>query len=107
MRHANKRCWFPSAAFVGFTLILLVCAQAFGQATASTSVRGTVLDSSGAAIVGADVTISNPSTGFTRTVKTASDGSYVVEPLQVGVYNVRVNMKGFSGATAQKVDTLV
>jgi len=95
------------AAMNVLALFLLLATQAFGQATASTSIRGSVLDTSGAAVVGADVTVSSPATGFTRTVKTASDGSYVVEPLQVGVYNVKVGMKGFGTATAQKVDTLV
>src|SRR3954469_7443837 len=110
MRHEAKSWSRPSlmmAAMNVLALFLLLATQAFGQATASTSIRGSVLDTSGAAVVGADVTVSSPATGFTRTVKTASDGSYVVEPLQVGVYNVKVGMKGFGTATAQKVDTLV
>jgi hypothetical protein len=88
-------------------LLLLGSLQVFGQATASTAIRGTVTDSAGAAIVGAGVTVSNPSTGFTRTVKTTNDGSYTVEPLQAGVYNVRIAAKGFASASAQKVETLV
>ncbi|MCU1285975.1 MAG: TonB-dependent receptor [Acidobacteriales bacterium] len=97
-----------TSKWIGITLMLFVsCLQVFGQATASTAIRGTVLDSTGAAVVGADVTITNPATGFTRTVKTGSDGSYNVEPLQAGVYSVKVAMAGFAGATAQKVETLV
>lgn len=97
-----------ASRWLGIALLLLgSCLQVFGQATASTAIRGTVLDASGAAVVGADVTVSNPATGFTRTVKTSSDGSYAVEPLQVGVYTVKVAMSGFASASAQKVETLV
>src|SRR3954451_11695194 len=110
MRHEAKSWSRPSlmmAAMNVLALFLLLATQAFGQATASTSIRGTVLDTSGAAVVGADVTVSNPATGFTRTVKTSSDGSYSVEPLQAGAYIVKVSMTGFASATAQKVETLV
>jgi outer membrane receptor protein involved in Fe transport len=83
------------------------CIQMFAQATASSSLRGTVVDGTGAAVMGADVTVSNTSTGFTRNVKTGGDGSYVVEPLPVGVYSVKVVMQGFAAAAANKVETLV
>src|SRR5437879_968568 len=88
-------------------LLLVASVQMFGQATASAAIRGTVLDTSGAALVGADVTVCSSATGFTRTVKTSSDGSYTVEPLQAGVYSVKVTKSGFAVSTAQKVETLV
>jgi len=88
-------------------VLLVCCTHMFGQATASSSVRGTVVDGSGAAVVGAEVTVANTATGYTRTVTTQSDGSYVVEPLPVGVYNVKVAMKGFASAAANRVETLI
>jgi len=88
-------------------VLLMCCTHMFGQATASSSVRGTVVDGSGAAVVGAEVTVANTATGYTRTVTTQSDGSYVVEPLPVGVYNVKVAMKGFASAAANRVETLI
>src|SRR3954467_10011769 len=89
-------------------LILVLCSTgAFAQATASTSIRGSVLDSTGAAVVGADVTVFNSSTGFSRTVKTGNDGSYVVGPIPAGVYGVKVSSSGFATAAATKVETLV
>jgi hypothetical protein len=93
---------------IGLALLLIVSSvQVFAQATASSSLRGTVVDGSGAAVMGADVTVSNTSTGFTRTVKTTNDGSYVVEPLPVGVYSIKVTMQGFAATTAGKVETLI
>ena len=38
------------------------------------SVRGTVTDEQGAAVAGAGVTASDPSTGFSRTTNTGADG---------------------------------
>lgn len=94
--------WILSALLLLSSFIYI-----FGQSTASSALRGTVLDGSGAAVVGAEVTVTNPSTGFTRTVTTNTDGSYVVQPLPVGVYNVKVTMKGFASAAAPSVQTLV
>jgi len=94
--------------WIGIALLLLTSSlYMFGQATASSTIRGIVTDPSGAVLVGAQVTVTNTSTGATRTVTTGTDGGYVVEPLQVGVYNVKVSMKGFASATAAKVETLV
>jgi outer membrane receptor protein involved in Fe transport len=87
--------------------MLSVANLAFGQATASSSIRGTVADATGAAIAGAEVVITNVGTGYSRTVKSGSDGSYVAEPLPVGIYNVKAAMSGFSSAAADRVQTLI
>ena len=93
---------------LGIVLLALgMCVQVFGQATASSALRGTVVDGSGAAVVGANVTVANAATGFTRTVQTGTDGSYVVQPLQSGTYSVKVSMKGFASASAASVQTLI
>src|SRR3954463_1615382 len=102
--------WMSMAKRCSLILILVLlgsCLQVFGQATANAGVRGRVLDSSGAAVVGADVTVSSAATGFSRTVKTIDDGTYSVTPLPAGVYVVKVAMAGFTTATAGKVETLV
>jgi hypothetical protein len=78
----------------------------FGQATASTALRGTVLDPTGAAVVGAKVVVSNDA-GFSRTVTTNAVGAYLVEPVPPGVYSIKVSMQGFATTTAQKVEALV
>src|SRR5436190_6136386 len=64
-------------------------AQTFGQIT------GEVTDSSGAVIIGATVTVTNPQTNFTRTAATNSAGNYTFPALLPGVYNVRAEMQGF------------
>lgn len=66
---------------------------AWGQAT--TSLRGTVTDPSGSAIHGAQVTIVNPSTDFTRSTTTGADGGYTFVELPPGSYRLTVENAGF------------
>ena len=47
-------------------------------------ILGTVADQTGAALAGANVTITWQSTGLTQTVTSNQSGSYTSEPLQVG-----------------------
>jgi len=76
-------------------LVLSVCTTlGWGQAT--TSLRGTVTDSSGSAVQGAQVTIVNSSTSFTRSTQSSMDGTYVFAELLPGTYNLVVEAKGFS-----------
>src|SRR5438105_9226349 len=87
---------------------LLVAANcAFAQVTASSGIQGTVTDKSGAAIVGAEVTVTSAATGASRSMKTGADGSYRFDPLAVGVYSLSVSMTGFDKARAERVQTLV
>src|SRR5689334_3923613 len=81
-------CWL-------LAFLLAAASFAFGQVTASSTLQGTVTDKTGAAVVGADVTVTNAATGVSRTVKTGADGAYRVDPLAVGFYNISVSMSGF------------
>ncbi|HEV2402383.1 MAG TPA: carboxypeptidase regulatory-like domain-containing protein [Candidatus Sulfotelmatobacter sp.] len=91
----------------GFVLTLIgllaLCAVgAFGQAIDG-SVVGTVLDSSGAAIVGADVTATNVATNVSTTNKSGASGDYRFDHLPVGTYRISVKMTGFKSAVEQVV----
>ncbi len=72
-------------------------------AQSSGSFTGTVLDDTGAAIVGAEVSVSDPSTGFRRTTVTNGDGTYFVGGLGAGTYNVTITAPGFQKYEARKV----
>jgi hypothetical protein len=71
------------------------------------SVLGSVTDSSGAAIAGAQVLVKNPATGLERTTVTSGDGSYVVPELPIGTYNVTVTMASFQAFIANGVQVTV
>src|SRR5689334_8720307 len=60
-----------------------------------TGILGTVSDPSGAVVVGAGVTITQPATGTTRVVQTAANGTYEVRYLLPGEWVVEVRVSGF------------
>ena len=80
-------------------LALLVLAQliaasiAWGQAT--TSLRGTVTDSSGGYVAGASVTLTNPESKSVRTATTGDEGGYQFLFLLPGTYTLDVAATGF------------
>src|SRR5712675_1011698 len=78
-------------------LILVFAASSFAQTTAS--IQGTVSDQSGAAVVGAKVTVK--ALGMERTTQTSSTGSYEVPALPPGTYSVQVQMTGFETQLAK------
>ena len=55
--------------------IFVLATMAFAQ-SATTSLHGTIYDPKGALVTAAEVTISNSSTGFSRSTKSDSQGSY-------------------------------
>ena len=59
------------------------------------TIAGNIADSSGAAIVGAKVTVTAPATGLSRTAVTANDGGYVFPLLPTGSYKLSVESPGF------------
>lgn len=60
------------------------------------TLEGTIVDSSVAAIPGAEVSVCNTKTGQVRAVKTDSQGFFRAEELAVGTYDVRVGRPGFA-----------
>jgi hypothetical protein len=66
-------------------------------------ITGTVTDTTGASIGGATVTITNPATGFTRTLQTSESGIFSAPALNPGSYNIRVEKQGFQSQTRNNV----
>jgi carboxypeptidase family protein/TonB-dependent receptor-like protein len=86
-----------------FVLVLLLHAPATNAQTFRGRVLGTVVDSSGAAVSGVNITIKNADTGLTRTVVTSDDGSYSAPELPIGNYSVTAEKEGFKQAVASGV----
>ena len=86
---------------IAFLLMLLFAVAAFAQTTAS--IKGNVTDPSGAAVVGAKVTVTNPAVGIERSTTTNSSGDYEVPALPPGVYNVKVEGSGFQPQEAKNL----
>jgi len=81
---------------LGLTLLLGMSATGLAQSTGG-SIRGTVLDPSGALIPRAEVTVSNAN-GFSRTIKSGATGSFAVPHLAPGNYSVSIQAVGFTPA---------
>jgi len=88
---------------------MLLCCLPFAAAQTSTTgdLRGTVLDTTGAVIPGAPVTVTNQATGEKRTVKSGSDGTYNVPLLQPGKYQIEFAPSGFQHEINEGVTVLV
>src|SRR5215831_5339988 len=71
------------------------------------SIVGNVNDSSGAALPGATVALTNTATGDRRTVVTAQDGSYRFVNLVPGTYRIEIEHTGFKRYTREQVDVSV
>src|SRR5260370_22389447 len=90
----NRLDSFRRLQFSVSTIILSV-AIAMAQSN-SAVVLGTVNDSTGAAIVGAKVTVLNQGTNISTTVSTKSDGQYTVTNIDPGSYPGTVTSEGFA-----------
>lgn len=75
-------------------LLLAIPFAAHAQKTTA-DVRGTVSDEQGAALTGAEVTITNVETGFSRTTMSGDDGVYNFPDLPLGFFKVRATHAGF------------
>ncbi len=73
--------------------VLFAC-SVFAQAPVGT-ISGVVADESGAVIPNASVKITNKATSAERTLTSSADGSFSAPSLPAGVYEVRVEVKGF------------
>ncbi|MDX6271968.1 MAG: hypothetical protein QOD28_3191, partial [Acidobacteriota bacterium] len=69
---------------------LLLVAPAASAQTHRASIRGTVVDPTGAVIPGANVTVISEATNETRTATSAEDGEYAITSLPPGRYRVEV-----------------
>src|SRR5258708_7588002 len=78
-------------------LPLQAASVAFGQ-TIVGRVSGTVTDTSGGAIQGATIKITNDATGVSRTANTDDSGFYLVTNLPPGNYTVSAEQAGFKKA---------
>lgn len=80
--------------YVLLVLAVLFPVSLLAQATEG-SILGVVVDPSGSALVGAQITVTNMQTNFPRTTVTNGTGEYVVSNLPIGTYSVTAEMTGF------------
>ena len=91
---ALKTFSFVGALFCALILVLSFSASVNAQEVKG-SVRGAVLDDQGSGVAGAEVVITEPSTGYTRTSISGTDGEYNFPDLPTGNFNIRATHAGF------------
>jgi hypothetical protein len=85
---------------------LLSSATAFAQLQAGRIV-GQVFDPQHAAVAGATITVTNPATNISETVKTDASGNFVVTPLDPGTYSVSATAQGFQTEVRNGIELAV
>ena len=84
-----------------FAFILTMCAPLPGQVDYSTAtLKGAILDPQGLPVTSANIVVTNPSTGWSHTLQTESDGVYRVPLLPPGSYKIQIEASGFAAALA-------
>ena len=81
---------------------LLAPAALYAQ-TVTATIQGTVMDTGGAAVSGAKVTVRNTATGSTRVLTADDGGRYTAPNLQPGPYTLLVEAAGFASKTFNNI----
>jgi hypothetical protein len=81
-------------------ITLLVSSSVFGQADTG-SIAGTVRDSSGGIVIGAEVKAQSISTSAERSTVSDNSGQFSFVNLAPGLYNMTANAKGFAGFSSR------
>ena len=79
------------AGLLSICFVAVVMAQSTGTAT----LTGSVTDASGAVMPRANVTVSNPATGFVFTSVTTEEGTWYIPNLNPGTYQLKIEASGF------------
>jgi len=98
--------WRLSAALLFGILLVVFSGRVAGQAVNAT-LLGAVTDSSGAAVSGAKVMITETNTGISHTSQTNESGNYVFPDLPPGTYSITAELAGFKRASRVGIDVIV
>src|SRR5260370_6932966 len=99
----NQRCFLLLVS-----LFLLTASLIFAQSQANTgAIEGVVTDPAGRVVPGAEVTVTNLGTNFTRVLKTDADGRFRGLLLPLGPYKVTVKAPTFGTLVREGLDLAV
>ena len=84
-------------------VVAFLCGVLFGQSTTG-SLTGTIVDSSGAAVPGAQVQAKDLRTGAVRDSVSGPEGIFAFNSLEPDRYNLTVKASGFKAYTQSDID---
>jgi hypothetical protein len=90
----------PAALIATYFLLTCGGTPSFAQSTGGNSgtVRGSILDPSGAAIPGATVEIQNPVSGYDKSVRSNAQGYFELDNIPFNNYHLSASAAGFQGS---------
>jgi len=89
--------FFSSLPLLLALVMMLAPTTVHSQSAAATGrLEGTVTDSSGAAVSGAEIAVRNQNTGISTTITSGSEGDFTVLYLEPGTYEVSIQKSGFN-----------
>src|SRR3984957_19334879 len=100
--HSRRRLFIPFFLLLSF--LLFVSTRASAQIFPG-RITGTVTDSQGAAVPGATVKLTNPSTGFERVAVSGENGDFNFAELALGTYQLTVSKENFKTAVLTGITT--
>ncbi|MEP7336817.1 MAG: TonB-dependent receptor [Acidobacteriota bacterium] len=92
----------PVNRLILLNILLLLSVPVWAQQFTGT-IRGTVQDSAGAVVAGAEIAAINIATNETRTAVTEDNGGYIMPQLKPGLYRVTVKKAGFKSSTIDEI----
>src|SRR5262245_9999406 len=90
-------------AAAAFALVVLTATMAFAQGGVTSTLSGTVTDSSGAVIPGANVIVKRADTKAAIEAVTNTEGQFTIPALNAGTYSVTVTLAGFKTVTLNDI----
>ena len=90
-------------AVVAMAVVLSMSPPPASAQAVSGTILGTVRDSTGAALPGATVTLTNMGTGFSRSVVADASGEFTAPLIPTGTYSVTGEMNGFKKVSLSNV----
>jgi hypothetical protein len=93
-----------ATAFLAVAALILGAPAAFAQGGVTSTLSGTVTDTSGAVVPGASVIVKRADTAVTSEAVTNAEGQFTIAQLNPGKYSVVVSLSGFKTATVNDVE---
>src|SRR5258708_7108612 len=94
------------AGAFAMVLLFVFCKAADAQLGTGT-VNGTVTDTTGAAIPGASLTLTNDATNMNISVKSSATGHFSTPEVPIGRYTLHAKAAGFGPLTQKNIDVSV
>src|SRR5205085_6645369 len=94
-------------ASVILCFVLTVGGTGYAQLGNQGSLEGSVVDSSGAAVANAKVTVTNQANGASSSTTTTQEGLFIFPIVSVGTYDLRVESSGFGAVTRKDIPVTV